>query len=181
WRRTTLAEYRKSDPAWELLLDVDALGAAEKVNWVWGGAQCLGPDYRRCLVSLSRGGADAKVVREFDTASKRFVDGGFVLPEAKSEIDWIDGDPLFVATDFGPGSLTTSGYPRIVKRWKRGQPLADAATVYEAQEKDVAVFSSVDRTPGFERIVVGRAIDFYNSEQFLLQGSKLVKIDVPSD
>jgi prolyl oligopeptidase len=181
WRRTTLAEYRKSAPAWDVLLDIDALGKQEKENWVWGGAQCLGPDYRRCLVSLSRGGADAKVVREFDTVSRRFIDDGFVLPEAKSELDWIDDNTVFVATDFGPGSLTASGYPRIVKRWKRGQPLADAVTVFEAQPQDVSVFTTVDRTPGFERIVVGRAIDFYNSEQFLLQGDKLVKIDVPSD
>jgi prolyl oligopeptidase len=181
WRRTTLAEYRKSAPAWDVLLDIDALGKQEKENWVWGGAQCLGPDYRRCLVSLSRGGADAKVVREFDTVSRRFIDDGFVLPEAKSELDWIDDNTVFVATDFGPGSLTDSGYPRIVKRWKRGQPLQGAVTVFEAKAQDVSVFTTVDRTPGFERIVVGRAIDFYNSEQFLLQDGKLVKVDVPSD
>jgi prolyl oligopeptidase len=182
WRRTTLAEYRKPEPAWETLIDVDALGAAEKENWVWGGAQCFGPEYRRCLVLLSRGGADAKVVREFDTATRRFIDGGFALPEAKSEVDWIDENTIFVATDFGPGSLTDSGYPRIIKRWKRGTPLADAVTVYEGQAKDVSVFASVDRTPGFERTVVGRSIDFYNSEQFLLQpDGKLKKIDVPSD
>ena len=181
WRRTTLAEYRKSAPAWEVLLDIDALGKEEKENWVWGGAQCLGPDYRRCLVSLSRGGADAKVAREFDTVAKRFVDDGFKLPEAKSELDWIDENTVFVATDFGPGSLTDSGYPRIVKRWKRGQPLADAVTVFEAKPQDVSIFTTVDRTPGFERIVVGRAIDFYNSEQFLLQDGKLMKVDVPSD
>ena len=181
WRRTTLTEYRKSAPAWEVLLDIDALGKEEKENWVWGGAQCLGPDYRRCLVSLSRGGADAKVAREFDTVAKRFVDDGFKLPEAKSELDWIDENTVFVATDFGPGSLTDSGYPRIVKRWKRGQPLADAVTVFEAKPQDVSIFTTVDRTPGFERIVVGRSIDFYNSEQFLLQDGKLVKVDVPSD
>ena len=92
WRRTTLAEYRKAQPAWETVLDLDALGKAEGENWVWGGSACLGPSYQRCLVSLSRGGADAKVVREFDTVAKRFVEGGFFLPEAKSDVDWIDAD-----------------------------------------------------------------------------------------
>ncbi|MEW6707527.1 MAG: prolyl oligopeptidase family serine peptidase [Pseudomonadota bacterium] len=182
WRRTTLAEYRKPDPAWETVLDLDALGAAEKENWVWHGAACLGPRYARCLLNLSRGGADAVVVREFDTKAKRFVDGGFRLPEAKTSIDWIDADTVYVATDFGPGSMTNSGYPRIVKRWKRGQPLAEAVTVFEGQAKDVAAFVSVDRTPGFERTVFGRSLDFYNTEQFLLdEDGSLRRIDKPAD
>ena len=120
WRRCTLDEYRRPQPAWELLLDLDALGAAEGENWVWGGAQCLGPQYRRALLSLSRGGADAHVVREFDLVDKRFVDDGFTLPEAKSEVAWADLDTVFVGTDFGTGSLTDSGYPRTVRRWRRG-------------------------------------------------------------
>jgi prolyl oligopeptidase len=182
WRRTTLAEYRRPEPAWETVLDVDALGTREKENWVWAGATCLGPQYRHCLVSLSRGGADAKVVREFDAVEKRFVSEGFTLPEAKSDVDWIDADSIFVSTDFGPGSLTDSGYPRIIKRWKRDTPLSSAVTVYEAKTADVSAFASVDNTPGFERVIVGRSIDFYNTEQFLL-GSEdsLQKIDVPSD
>src|SRR5205085_309053 len=122
WRRTTLAEYRKAEPAWETVIDLDALGKAEGENWVWGGGNCFGPDYRRCLVSLSRGGADAKVVREFDVIAKSFVTDGFTLPEAKSSVDWIDENTVYVSTDFGPGSMTDSGYPRIVKRWKRGTP-----------------------------------------------------------
>ena len=137
------------------------------------------------MLSLSRGGADASVLREFDTRAKRFVDatdGGFTLPEAKSSVDWIDADTLFVATDFGPGSMTDSGYPRIVKRWRRGTPMSAAVTVFEAQSKDVAVNVSVDRTPGFERTVVGRATDFYNSKSWLLEkDDKLTPIDYPSD
>ena len=186
WRRTTLAEYRKprsqGEPSWETVLDVDALGKAEGENWVWAGATCLGPDYRRCLVSLSRGGADANVVREFDTASKRFVtEAAFTLPEAKTSVDWLDADTLFVATDFGSGSLTDSGYPRVVKRWRRGQPLAEAGTVFEADKRDVAAFVSVDLTPGYQRTVVGRSIDFYNSRMWLLQGQRQVAIDKPDD
>jgi prolyl oligopeptidase len=181
WRRTTLAEYRKPQPAWETVLDLDALGKAEGENWVWSGATCLGPDYRRCLVQLSRGGADAIVVREFDAVDKRFVDGGFSLPEAKTQVEWIDIDHLYVATDFGPGSMTESGYARIVKRWTRGMPLATARTVFEADAKDVYAYASVDKTPGFERTVFGRALDFYNLKLSLLQGDKLVPVDKPSD
>ena len=128
WRRTTLAEYRKARPAWETVIDLDALGQAEGENWVWGGAACLGPAYGAAWSALSRGGADARVVREFDIREPAFVKGGFALPEAKSSIDWVDRRHRLVGTDFGPGSLTDSGYPRIVKRWKRGQPLARAAT-----------------------------------------------------
>ena len=180
-RRATLADYRKAVVPWETAIDLDALGAAENENWTWHGMQCFGPAYRRCLVSLSRGGADASVVREFDAVDKRFVDGGFMLPEAKSEVTWIDADTIYVATDFGSGSLTDSGYPRIVKRWQRGTPLAEAATVFEGEKADVAVDVSVDRTPGFERTVFRRAIDFWRSCRFLLRGKELVSLDVPDD
>ncbi len=181
WRRTTLAEYRKPQPAWETVIDIDALGRTEGENWVWGGANCLGPRYSRCLVSLSRGGADAHVVREFDLVAKRFVPGGFAVPEAKTRVEWLDADQVYIGTDFGPGSLTDSGYPRVFKRWQRGQPLAAALTVFEGQAKDVAAYVSVDRTPGFERTVYGRAIDFYNDRQWLLQGGKPMAIDKPDD
>lgn len=181
WRRSTLTEYRQAAPAWETVIDLDALALAEGENWVWAGATCLAPDYRRCLVSLSRGGADAHVVREFDSASKTFVAGGFELPEAKSDIAWWSADTVYVGTDFGPGSLTDSGYPRVIKRWQRGQPLAAATTLFEGQTQDVAASAQVDRTPGFERVVLSRATDFYNSEQFLLRGEQLHKINIPSD
>ncbi len=181
WRRTTLAEYRKPQPAWQTLLDVDALGRDENENWVWAGANCLGPDYRRCLVSLSRGGADATVVREFDTEQRRFVTGGFALPEAKTRVEWQDADTVYVGTDFGPGSMTDSGYPRILKRWQRGQPLADAKTVFEAQASDVSAFVGVDRTPGFERTEFGRMVSFYTHEVFLQQGETLLPIAKPDD
>ncbi len=181
WRRTTLDEYRQPQPAWETVIDLDALAAAEGENWVWGGATCLGPHYRHCLVSLSRGGADAKVVREFDTVGKQWVKDGFTLPEAKSDLDWIDANTVYVATDFGPGSLTSSGYPRVVKRWTRGTPLSAAVTVFEGLATDVAAGVSVDTTPGFERTWFTRSTDFFHRKVWLLQGGKNVPLDVADD
>ena len=181
WRRTDLEEYRKVLPKWDVLLDLDALGKAENENWVWGGSDCLAPDYNRCLISLSRGGADAKVTREFDIAKREFVKDGFNLPEAKSQLDWVDIHTVYVGTDFGPGSMTQSGYARIIKRWKRGTPISEAQLMYEGKESDVAAFASVDKTPNFERTVFGRSADFYNTEINFLIDDKLVKIDKPSD
>jgi len=182
WRRTTLAEYRKDKPHWETVIDLDALGKAEGKSWVWHGAQCLKPADRRCLVSLSPGGGDADVVREFDLHDKAFVKGGFELPEAKSQVAWIDQDRIYVATDFGPGSMTKSSYARIVKEWKRGTPLSAATTVYEVKDDDLAISASRDLTPGFERDFVQRAIDFYTSETFVRgKDGTLAKIEVPLD
>ena len=181
WRRATLAEYRKAQPAWETVIDIDALAQAEGENWVWGGATCLGPDYRLALVALSRGGADAQVLREFDIVAKTFVAGGFALPEAKSSADWMDADHLYIGTDFGPGSLTDSGYPRVIKRWQRGQPLSAAVTVFEGETQDVAVSVSVDSTPGYERTLFARSLDFYNTRFFQLQGDQLLPLDKPND
>jgi prolyl oligopeptidase len=165
------------------VLDLDALTAAENENWVWAGVTFLEPYGTRCLVSLSRGGGDAHVVREFDVAALSFVDGGFTLPEAKTSAGWIDADTLFVATDFGPGSMTESGYPRIVKAWRRGTPLDDATPVYEVQEDDLSVSAWQDPTPGYERQFVLRQIDFYSSELFLRDpaGGQLTPIAKPLD
>ena len=126
WRRATLAEYRKKDPAWEVLLDIDKLGRDEGESWVYKGADCRAPRYARCLVSLSRGGKDAVVVREFDVERATFAAAGFVLPEAKHRFAWLNDDALLVGSDFGPGSLTKSGYPRTIRRWARGTPLSSA-------------------------------------------------------
>ena len=182
WRRATLTEYRRAEPAWETVLDIDALAAAEGEPWVWAGAEVLGPAYRHAMIGLSRGGADACVLREFDCDAKAFVDGDFALAEAKSEVTWIDADTLYVATDFGPGSLTASGYPRIVERWRRGTPLEDAVTTFEARPEDVLASVSVDATPGFERTLFMRETDFFHRETFLLgEGDALVRLDIPSD
>src|SRR5512139_1721343 len=182
WRRTTLEEYRKTEPKWDVIIDLDALAKGEKESWVWRGAQLLKPDYKRALVALSRGGADATVAREFDMDSRRFVKDGFQLPEAKGSMSWIDKDHVYVSTDFGPGSMTTSGYPRIAKLWTRGTPLSDAKTVFESQPTDMSAGAFFDDTKGFERHFVRRGIAFYRSEMFFRKpDGSLVKIDVPED
>ena len=181
WRRTTLDDYRKPEPAWETVLDIDALAKAEGENWVWHGATVLEPEDRLCLVSLSRGGADADVVREFDLSHPGFVPDGFTLPEAKSRVAWCGRDRLFVASDFGPGSLTASGYPRTVREWARDTPLDAAPTVYEGRHDDMSVHAWRDPTPGFEREFVHRQITFYTSELFLRRAGRLVRIDKPDD
>ncbi|HET6604456.1 MAG TPA: prolyl oligopeptidase family serine peptidase [Xanthomonadaceae bacterium] len=181
WRRTTLAEYRKPEPRWETVIDLDALAQAEDENWVWHGAACRKPDYDRCLVSLSRGGADADVTREFDLAAKSFVEDGFFLPEAKGGAAWIDRDTVFVATDFGEGSMTSSGYPRILKLWKRGTPLAAASTVFEGEPTDVSVAGFVADTQGRRYQIVYRGITFYTRQYFLRDAGsgELTRVEVP--
>ena len=181
WRRTALASYRTPSPDWETVLDIDALDKAEGVLWVFHGAECLAPEYRRCMISLSRGGSDASVVREFDTVNKQFVAGGFTLPEAKSRVAWKDENTLWVGTDFGPGSLTESGYPRVVKLWTRGTPIEQARTVFEGKATDVA-------SAGYTRIntdgrydLVSRVPAFFREENFLLLGGRLIRLEIPED
>ena len=181
WRRTTLDEYRKPQPKWETIIDLDALNKAENENWVWHGADCRKPDYQRCLVALSRGGADADVTREFDLATRQWVQDGFFRDEAKGGLGWIDADTVYVYTDFGAGSLTSSGYPRIVKQWRRGTPLQDAQTVYEGRPEDMYIAAGHDDSPGYERDFVTRTIAFYNDEMYLRgNDDKLIKIDAPN-
>lgn len=186
WRRTTLESYRSDNPVWEVLIDVDELGRRDDTNWVWAGADVIAPEHTRALVALSAGGSDAAIVREFDMTTGEFVADGFRLPEAKSHLSWLDRDTVLVGTDFGPDSLTDSGYPRIVKRWRRGQPLAEAQTVFSGASGDVTVAARVDRTPGFQRTFISRAIDFFNDEVYQLReedngDAELIRIDAPTD
>jgi len=181
WRRTTLDDYMRPQPSWEIVLDIDAIAKAENENWVYKGATWLYPEYRRCLVSLSRGGGDAVVVREFDAETKSFVPNGFQLPEAKSNVDWKDQDTLWVGTDFGEGSLTRSGYPRVAKEWKRGTPLEQARTVFEGKPEDVSAGVRSIHTPEGQYDLARRAPDFFSSDIFLIRDGKLVKLEIPAD
>ena len=181
WRRTFLSEFVKDEPAWETVLDLDALAEADGENWVWKGASCLEPEFRHCMVSLSRGGADATVEREFDAVAKAFVDGGFALPEAKHNMAWRDENSLWVGTDFGEGSLTASGYPRIVKLWKRGTPLDEAKTIFEGSVDDVSVSAFSMHTPEGRYDVVSKTPEFFRGTTYLRLGHRLVKVDIPED
>ena len=180
WRITSLSSYVSGHPQWRTLIDVDALGKAEGKSWVWHGADCLAPEYRRCLVSLSPGGTDADVVREFDIPSGKFVEGGFSLPDAKTSTSWVDADHLLVATDFGPGTLTSSGYARIVRLWARGTPLATARTIFTGQPQDVSAtpFSRIDGGKRWNFIT--RGVTFYINELSLVApDGRLVRTPVP--
>jgi len=185
WRRTTLESYRSEkiggSVEWDVVIDVDRLAAEDDEKWVWAGADVIEPDHSLALISLSPGGSDAAVVREFDMRTREFVSDGFQLPEAKSQVTWEDENTVLVGTDFGEGSLTESGYPRLVKRWRRGEPLADAETVFSGAPADVIVAASADRTVGFERTLVSRALDFFNEEVYELRGGELIRIDTPTD
>jgi len=180
-RRTSHASYLTEKPEWETVLDVDALAEAESENWVYKGAIMLRPRMDRALVSLSRGGADATVVREFDLNEKAFVENGFSLEEAKSTVAWRDRDHIFVGTDFGAGSMTESGYPRVAKIWKRGTPLASAETLFEGRPEDVGVFVISIQTQGGQMDALIQATTFFTQSSYLIDGSELVKVDLPED
>ncbi|MGV9008227.1 prolyl oligopeptidase family serine peptidase [Brevundimonas sp.] len=184
WRRTTLDGYRAADTPWETLIDLDALSRTEGRDWVWKGSNCLAPDETRCLISLSDGGKDAVVVREFDTTTKAFVPGGFILPEGKHRISWLDRDTLLVATDFGDGTLTESGYPYIVKSLKRGQTLAQATEVYRGEQSDggygvsPAVYRNKDGV--VEAVLFSRPLDTFRSETWQwINGRRAVRLKLP--
>ena len=183
WRTTTLDSYRTDAPRWETILDFDALAAAEGKNWVYKGATCLPPEETRCLISLSDGGKDAVTVREFDRATRTFVDGGFVLPESKGGAAWVDQDTLLVARDFGPGTLTSSGYPMIVKVLKRGQTLDQARTVFTGQPSDVQVngYTLRDADGVVQATLINRGVSFYEGETHRLNpDGTTTKLELPA-
>lgn len=181
WRRTTLDSYRTPNPEWDVLLDVDELGQRENAAWVFAGADLVFPAFDRALVRLSPDGGDAVVIREFDLETRSFVDDGFNLPHAKTHVSWIDRDRIFVVSDFGPGSLTTSGYPRKAKRWRRGEPLAEAEQVFEIPVEHTGLWVFHQHTVGFERDILRDGIAFYRSRTYVLQNGEPTLIDVPED
>lgn len=182
WRRTTMEEYKKREPKWETILDLDQLAKDEKENWVWRGLNCRYPEYTQCLLTLSRGGADATVTREWDLNTRSFVKDGFQLKEAKGSAAWIDADTLFVQSDFGPGSQTKSGYARIVKIWKRGTPLEHAKTLFEGRAEDISVNAYQVQQKGYTtRQFLRASTTFFTGDNYLIEGEKLTKLDVPAD
>jgi len=182
WRVSPLAAFAAGHPQWRTLLDIDAMSKADNKKWVFKGATCLSPAYVDCMVRLSNGGGDAVEVREFDLDKATFIANGFFLPTAKSEVSWAGPDALFVGTDFGLGTLTDSGYARIVKLWRRGTPLAGATMIAQGQKSDVSVNarSLVDGDRTWP--IVTRAIDFYHHKvSHIAPDGRLVASPLPDD
>ncbi|WP_315781287.1 prolyl oligopeptidase family serine peptidase [Bradyrhizobium sp. SZCCHNPS1003] len=183
WRRTTMAEFREAQPQWDDLLDIDRLAADEGEDWALNGVSSLPPAHERAMLSLSRGGSDAVVLREFDLATKRFVTDGFTLSEAKGSAAWLDADTLLLASAFGPGMATPSGYARTVRRWRRGQPVEQAEVIFAAEgSQSTWVHVGVDRSVAPARVWFAEGIDFFNQHLWLGDGSGArTKLDLPTD
>ena len=181
WRRTSLKGYFKGSPKWETVLDLDALCEKEGEKWAYKGATFLYPDFDLCMLSLSRGGSDAVVIREFDLTKKTFVEDGSYISEAKGMVFWIDRNTLLVSTNFGEGTTTSSGYPRITKIWKRGTPLSKAKTVFQGEEKDLGIWGIVQNTPERQYVIIYRNITFFTSNVFVMENNELIKLDIPED
>ncbi|MGJ5138530.1 prolyl oligopeptidase family serine peptidase [Bradyrhizobium oligotrophicum] len=183
WRRTTLTEFRKAQPQWEDLLDIDRLAADEGEDWALNGVSSLPPAHEHAILSLSRGGSDAVVLREFDLAAKRFVTGGFTLSEAKGSAAWLDADTLLLASAFGPGMATPSGYARTVRRWRRGQPVEQAEVIFSAEgSQSTWVHVGVDRSVAPARVWFAEGIDFFNQHLWLGDGDGArTRLDLPTD
>lgn len=180
WRRATQASYKSANTVWETVLDLDQLSKNEGKNWVYKGHNCFGADATRCLVYLSDGGKDAVVVREYDVASKSFVKDGFQTAESKQNVDWFDQDTLLIGTDFGPGTMTDSGYARQIRLWKRGTDLAQAPILLEVGQKDVSARGVGIHRPEGSTILLQRGPDFFTEEWFqLTSDGKVVKLALP--
>ncbi|HTK79416.1 MAG TPA: prolyl oligopeptidase family serine peptidase [Rhizomicrobium sp.] len=179
WRRTTISDYAAKEPHWKVLFDVDKYDRDTGKDWVWQGADCT-PSFSRCLVSLSPGGTDAHEVHEFDPKTGKFVDDGFTLAQAKSQARYIDDNTILFATDFGPGSMTPSSYPRIVKVWHRGGPMSAARTVYEAKPDDIGANLAVFHGPYGVVPLVIRRITFFAADYFFVNpDGTTVQIPIP--
>ena len=181
-RRTTLESYRTDSPQWETVLDIDALGEAEGREWVYKGSTCLPPELTRCMIALSDGGEDATVLREFDTATKSFVEGGFVL-DSKSQggADWVDADTLLVSRDFGEGTLTESEYPFTTRVWKRGTPLAEAREIFRGEPSDVSAgaYDLRDSSGTIQARAAYRSVSFHETRKFIEHDGEWVELDMP--
>ncbi|MBX3254702.1 MAG: S9 family peptidase [Chitinophagaceae bacterium] len=181
WRRSSKQNYMMGKPAWETLIDLDKMSAEDNVKWVFKNAVGLYPQYNLFLVSLSKGGGDAVVVREFDVSSKSFKKDGFILDEAKSDIAYVDEHTVVVGSDFGPNSMTTSGYPRQVRLWERGTPVSQAKLIYESDSTDLTGFCEVLRERNNQYLFVTRALTTTTSNTFVWLNNQLIKLDIPDD
>ncbi len=181
WRRTDEDSFRAETTTWSTIIDVDALAATDGEDWIWAGAQTLPGTHDRALVMLSVGGGDATVIREFDMTTLTFVEDGFALPEAKTDIDWYDRDTLLVATTLGDGMATTSGYSRTARIWRRGTDFADAPVVFEVPEDHLACgIGKIIRKNDVPLVIYADVIGFYESDEHIgtLDGPQ-IRLDLP--
>lgn len=171
WRRMSLKQFRSESRQWDILLDVDLLAESEKENWIYKGVDSLGPAHERCIIELAPGGTDTAVYREFDIPARKFVKDGFNVPLAKTNLCWENRDQLLIATDWGEGSLNTSGYARILKRWKRGTPLSKAETLLETDVEETFIYP-IDLEHAGQRVCfVMRGHDFYHFSFYLVNSA----------
>jgi len=181
FRKTSLAGYLKPNPTWQTVIDYDALGKQDNVKWVAKGVNCLYPGDRYCMVVLSAGGEDADTEREFDLKSGKFVAAGFTLPHSKQEVGWLDKDTLIVARDWGPGSMTTSGYPFIVKLWKRGTPLDSAKEIFRGKNTDISAGGrTLHDAKGHALTLFVRGVTFFERQTFVLTSSGPRQLNIPA-
>ena len=181
-RRTTLESYRTDTPQWETVLDIDALARADNREWVYQGMSCLEPDMRHCMVALSDGGKDATILREFDMATRSFVEGGFTLPESQGSVSWVDKDTLLVSRDFGGGTVTESFYPFTTRLWKRGESLEQAQEIFRGAASDVSAGAGLlrDSAGTVHGMVATRGLTFHESATYIRQGDEWVGLNLPS-
>ncbi len=180
WRRTSLKSYVSENPVWETVIDIDKLSEQDNVKWVFKGATGLYPGYNKFLVNLSKGGGDAVIVKEFDAVSKTFAEKGFYIPEAKGSASWIDENSIMVSTDFGDG-VTTSGYPKQVKIWKRGSDLKDAKLIFEGSENDMGIWGYTIHSEYKTYQLIMKRTSFYSGSYYIIENGKLIQLDVPDD
>lgn len=181
WRRSSKESYMSGNPDWEILLDLDEMSKKDDVKWVYKGATGLYPDYKKFMVFLSRGGGDATIKKEFDVVRKSFVTDGFSLPEAKGSVSWIDENTLIVSSDFGKGTLTTSGYPRQVKIWKRGTDISEAKTIFEGDSTNVGIWGMTINKADNTYTIIHQGVTFFTSRTYVYEDNEIIKLDIPED
>jgi len=181
WRRSPLESYKSGKPVWETLLDIDKLSETDGKKWVYKGSEGLYPDYNRFLIQLSDGGGDAVYIKEFDVNKKEFIEDGFSIDEAKGNASYVDENNVIVSSDFGDGTMTTSGYARQVKLWKRGTLLKDAQLIYEVETTDVGAGSSIMRDGDKQYIVLAKLSNFLSGQLSVWSNNEVVPLDIPND
>ncbi len=182
WRRSSMESYASGDPVWETLLDIDALSEKDDIKWVFKGSNGLYPDYNRFLVQLSKGGGDALVIKEFDVNEKKFIENGFSVGESKGSTTYLDENTLIVATDFGEGTMTDSGYPKQVKLWKRGTPLKDAQLIFEGESDDAFMsYGFIERDGNQEYTMIRRSLTTFSGQYMVYKNNSLTTLDIPED